>query len=234
MLQAQSLTSAKQGQIPLLYFALVASVILLCLCLSLWQYQRAQQAQLRYQSYIQQSEQASRVLTAHPDMFQSVTLSGHIVRLYLLDNRILNGVVGWHVLADVETSIGPVLVNLGWQSKQATVPDLESFPKPLELTGVVIEPEIGLMLASAMADPAWPGIIQQIDIGLLNEHQPRQLAPFVVNASDRLRGLIPFTPKPENKYPMHIGYAVQWLLIAIACLIGATVFYQQEKRHAHK
>lgn len=73
------------------------------------------------------------------------------------------------------------------------------------------------MLAEAREDPAWPGVLQQIEIPLLSQHLNIKLLPYVIYADPAPFGLDAVDAAPENKYPMHAGYAVQWLLIGLAC-----------------
>lgn len=216
------------------YLLIVGSVILLCLLLSGWQYQRAQQAETRYQHYLNELKQPAASLSADMNNYQRVQFSGSVNQLFLLDNQILDGQVGWHVLADIDTEIGPLLVNMGWQSKQMSLRKPADFPSPINIVGQVKWPEPGLMLAPAEQDPAWPGVMQQIDIPLLNHYQSRHFAPFVVFADYSFAGLAPISVSPENKQPMHLGYALQWLLIALACLTGLFLVCRQEWQHAHE
>lgn len=213
------------------YLLLVSSVILLCLILSGWQYQRAQQAESRYQQYQSELKQAASTLTSEMVSYQRVQFSGSVNQLFLLDNQILDGQVGWHVLADLETEIGPLLVNLGWQSQQMRIRKPADFPDPIHVVGQVKIPETGLMLAPAQQDPAWPAVMQQIDIPLLNQYQSRHFAKFIVYADYSFAGLAPIPVSPENKYPMHLGYAVQWFLIAVACAVGLFIVYRKESAH---
>lgn len=214
------------------YLLIVGSAIMLCLLLSGWQYQRAQEAETRYQHYLAELTQPAAPLSAEMVNYQRVQFSGSVNQLFLLDNQILDGQVGWHVLADVDTPIGPLLVNLGWQSKQMAIRKPGDFANPINIIGQVKWSEPGLMLAPAHQDPAWPGVMQQIDIALLNQYQSRHFAPFVVYADHSFAGLAPTPVSPENKHAMHIGYALQWLLIALAFVVGIYFACRQEPKHA--
>jgi len=216
------------------YLLIVGSAIVLCLLLSGWQYQRAEQAEIRYQHYLAELKQPAAALSTDMANYQRVQFSGSVNRLFLLDNQILDGQVGWHVLADIDTEIGPLLVNLGWQSKEMSLRKPGDFPNPIDVIGQVKWPEPGLMLAPAEQDPTWPGVMQQIDIPLLNQYQSRHFAPFVVYADYSFAGLAPISVSPENKQPMHLGYALQWLLIALACLAGLVIVCRQEWQNARK
>jgi cytochrome oxidase assembly protein ShyY1 len=216
------------------YLVIISSAVLLCLLLSGWQYQRAQQAEVRYQQYQTALNEAPSELSSEMANYQRVQFSGRINQLFLLDNQILDGQVGWHVLADIDTTIGPLLVNLGWMSQQMPIREPADFPNPISVIGQVKWPETGLMLAPAQKDPAWPGVMQQIDIPLLNQFQSRHFAPFVVYADHSFAGLAPMPVSPENKHAMHIGYALQWLLIALAFVAGLYFACRQEPQHAQQ
>ncbi len=217
-----------QLSVQLIYFVFVCCVVAICLILSHWQWQRAQDAEQRYQTYLSRTQQAPVSLSSRVRDYQLVEAQGSIKQLWLLDNQIRDGIVGWHVLAVLETEHFPVLVNLGWQSNTDSPPTIDQLSGQLSVGGRVKQPEVGLMLAPAEQDPAWPGIMQQIDIPLLNSQLDMQLAPFVIYDNKGLLGLAPFSVAPENKYPMHIGYSVQWFLIAVAFVTGFIFVCRQE------
>jgi cytochrome oxidase assembly protein ShyY1 len=199
------------------YLLFAAFAISLCLFLSHWQWQRAQAAEAHYQSYLQQQEKPPVTLADKPAEFQRVSINGHLERLFLLDNQMTQGQVGWHVLGLMTSESKPVLVNLGWTPKAEAKPTLSDFAGIENISGRIKTPEPGLMLAEARDDPAWPAVLQQIEIPLLNQHLDIELLPFVIYADPAPVGLATVKAAPENKYPMHVGYAVQWLLIGFAC-----------------
>ena len=202
------------------YALLVFCIVCLCLTLALWQWQRAQSAAARYLQYQQQLMQPSSPLTASSKNYQKVTTHAQIRQLFFLDNQIHQGKAGFFVIAEAETKAGLLLVSLGWQSRQSMRTTLSDLPQVLAIEGILVKPEPGLMLAAAVADPAWPETMQQIQIPLLNQHFGYQLLPFVLHAevSPAPLATVPFRIK--NKYPMHLGYVIQWLLIALVFLIG--------------
>lgn len=204
-----------------LSFALFA--VGLCLCLSFWQWQRAESADARYQQFVQQQSQpATHWHGGQPAPYEALKASGQLQQLFLLDNQIRQGIVGWHVLGLLATDYGTLLLNLGWQSARDLRPTLNNFPSVMTVSGLAVYPEVGLMLAPAEDDPAWPGIMQQIDIPLLRQRLGAKLADFMIVVNTPGTGLATVHAAPDNKSAMHIGYALQWLLIAVACL---TVFY---------
>lgn len=213
------------------YLIFVSSAVLLCLVLAHWQWQRAQTAQQRHAFFIEKSSLPPAPLSSQLTEFQAVRLNGEIKRLFFLDNQIYQGIVGWHVIAEVTTPEYPVLVNLGWQSKLAKPLSIAELADTISITGVIKKPESGFMLAKAEADPNWPQIMQQIQLPLLNKHFQYQLFPYVIYSNTSIAHLTPVPVQIENKHPMHLGYAIQWLLIAAVCIVGFIVFSRRTPRY---
>lgn len=202
------------------YLTFVIFAILICLSLANWQWQRAQAADSLFASYQLQESRPESVLTGSPEPYQKVAISGHVKKHFFLDNQILQGVAGWAVIAEVETAQFNVLVNLGWQAKQQNLILESELPGYLEVEGLVRPAQLGFMLQNAEQDPNWPTLLQQIDIELLNDYFGYQFFPFILYAENQINNLIPMPIRMENKFYMHIGYAIQWLLIGLVCLIG--------------
>lgn len=215
-------------QIPYLVFVSIA--ILVCISLANWQWQRAQAADSLFASYQLQESRPESVLSEAPEPYQKVAISGQVKNHFFLDNQILRGVAGWAVLAEVETRYFTVLVNLGWQAKQQGFVLTSELPHYIEVQGLIRAPQQGFMLQTAEQDPNWPTLQQQIDIELLNKHFNYELFPFVLYAENQIGDLIPMPIKMENKFYMHMGYAVQWLLIALAGLIGFLYVSRYEQK----
>jgi len=214
--------------IQLPYLVFVCCAVILCLFLSHWQWQRAQAAQARYAQYQSQLSAPVTPLSISSQQYQKVAISGHVKQLFWLDNQIYKGEVGGHVLAAVQTEQVEVLVNLGWQAKNSPKVQLNQLPTLLTIEGRLKNPQSGFMLQAANEDPNWPQVIQQIQIPLLNDYFSYSLLPLVLYADESVEQLIPASLVIENKYPMHIGYAIQWLLIAGLCVIGFVVICRQE------
>jgi surfeit locus 1 family protein len=212
------------------YLVFVGGVILLCLLLSNWQWQRAQASAARYAHYLTLVSQPTTPLSASSEQYQTVSITGEIKQLFLLDNQIYNGAVGWHVLASVQSKQVLILVNLGWQPKRSGVIELEQLPNPIQVTGMLKNPQSGFMLQAANEDPNWPHVLQQVQIPLLSEHYGYDLLPWVLYADDSIANLMPVASAVENKYPMHVGYAVQWLMIAALCIWGFIYICRQERK----
>lgn len=215
-------------QVPYLLF--VSVVLLLCLSLSSWQWQRAQAADLRYNNYLKQASLPTSELSASPEDYQKASIVGEIKNHFFLDNQIYQGTAGWHVLAEVQTNTSLLLVNLGWQPKQVELMLQQQLPLYIEVQGLIKKPQPGFMLQAAEQDPNWPQLLQQIQIPLLNKYYDYELSPFVLYSETQVANLIPVAMTMDSKFPMHLGYTIQWLLIACASFIGFIIICRLEQK----
>lgn len=213
-------------QIPFLLFALLALIV--CTNLANWQWQRAQLSDSLYQKYQFQNTWPLSVLSESPEAYQKVAISGQVKNHYFLDNKTRLGLGGWHVLAEVKTKEFLVLVNLGWQPKQKKLVLQSPLPEYIEVQGLIRKPQAGFMLQASNLDPNWPKLMQQIEIPLLNQHLGIELFPYVLYAENKIGQLIPAPIEMKNKYYMHLGYAIQWLLIGLAGILSFIVFSRKE------
>jgi len=215
-------------QIPYLIF--VCFAVLLCITLANWQWQRAQAADSLLSSYQLQESRPESILSKSPEAYQKVVVTGEIKNHFFLDNQIYRGFAGWHVIAELDTKQYKLLVDLGWQPKNDDFKLSSPLPELVEIRGLIRQPQKGLILQSVDQDPNWPILQQQIDIALLNKHFGYELFPFILHAENQVSSLIPQPIEMENKYFMHIGYAIQWLLIAAACFIGFLYISRAEQK----
>ncbi len=213
------------------YFIFMFIAILLCLWLAHWQWQRAQAADLRYSHYQQQLAHAAVPFSLFSSEYQKVIVIGEIQQYLLLDNQVHNGKVGWHVIAVVKTPSTSLLVNLGWHQQQTELALITPLPRYIKVGGLLKKPQANFMLQDATLDPNWPQLLQQIHLDLLTSYLGYELFPLVLYAETQLNDLIPMPISMENKFYMHIGYTVQWLLIAVFCFIGFIFICRLEQQH---
>ena len=192
----------------------------LCTLLAIWQWNRAEESRLLE---TQKNEQAE--LSAN-----QIQLSGSwLEKSFLLDNRTHKGKVGYYHLAlfKPEGSLNYLLVNLGWLKapilrSDIPSPMLPSGPQTITLQNIPIS--IPVVWSSdhwpSPQGKQWPKRIQSIDI------ERFQLATKLTIEADywqliagkgKLSELYKSSPY-LNKHK-HLGYAMQWLLIAIAALM---------------
>lgn len=220
------------------FFALVSVCILVAL--GTWQLQRAEQKEQRL-TQIEQRKSAS-ILTINDVLEQpdprdlTYQVSGQILmdKVFLLDNRIETGQVGFHVVVPVETQQGIQLINYGWVKSglyRTELPKFKLNQNTQSFHGVSSVPSVNPMVSetATQADP-WPKVIQTIDLVKMSSFLGRDVLPIVMqldpdHADGFVRNWKAVVMAPEK----HYGYAVQWYGLALACLIIYVVALRKRK-----
>ncbi|MFO7909325.1 MAG: SURF1 family protein [Halomonas sp.] len=216
------------------WWMLWVSLTLAGLLLANWQWQRAaEKTQL-----IAQQAATDRLHNPQeaPANLAKVTLSGRFLgeQTLWLDNRVLEGQVGVAVLTPFVADSGHWwLVQRGFMPTvvdRSVEPEVSTPQGPQEISGVWQQLQTGNLvlgdnregnrLQSITLDP-WQTLTQPHFQGVLHQ-----------NAGE---GKLTSWWKPSQMPPeRHIGYAVQWLLLALLALVmgvaGHRVLYQ-DKRH---
>ena len=134
-----------------------------------------------------------------------------------LDNRVLRGRVGYHVLTPLRLADGdPVLVNRGWIAgtrDRRELPPVASPPGPVELAGTVRVPEAHPF---TLADEPGRGRVwQYLDLARYRESTGLPVRDWIVQqTSDAADGLVRDWPRPDAGIDRHRGYALQWYSLA--------------------
>lgn len=153
--------------------------------------------------------------------------------IWLRDNQILNGRVGYDVIIPVQFNVAdPVLlVNLGWVAapqQRSELPDI-TIPTSLDISGLLRTDPAGVILGQNIENMGtWPMRIQQVDFSALDGLLPQQLIPALLyqqNAGNFIPHYQPVVMLPEK----HRGYALQWLLLGVAVLGVALAASHQGK-----
>ncbi|WP_440874854.1 SURF1 family protein [Thalassotalea sp. PLHSN55] len=144
--------------------------------------------------------------------------------LFLLDNQVNNGELGYRVLQLVTVEQYAVIVNLGWVKgsiDRQKLPDVVPITGQHQLSGHVRYIESGIMLmAQDFTKQVWPMRIQQIELDKMALLVEKSLLPFVIYLDDNtnvgyLKEWQPIVMPPEK----HRGYAFQWFSLATAWLL---------------
>jgi len=197
--------------------------------LGMWQLQRADQKASRLESL--RSKQAKGLMPLDEVSRLSdprdipVRVSGELQseNVFLWDNRIVSGKVGYEAIVPLKTANGIVLVNLGWlqgtgyrdQLPRVMVPEFSQFE------GVVWLPQDNKFIGSeTLSGNKWPVLIQEVDINQIGGVLGKTLMPFVValelpESAGFVNNHKPVVMPPDK----HIAYAVQWFGLAIACFV---------------
>ena len=211
-------------------------VLALLLALSLWQWQRAAEktqtlariADWKMHGAVDLNHLLS-IASGNRDGLQLDFRARWLAPMvWLIDNQLVNGRIGYDVLIAVEDISAPknsasILVNLGWvaaPSVRSVLPAV-NIPDELHVQGIFRTRTKGVLLGTNLEDKGvWPMRIQQVDVELLAAHFNLPLInglTYQKNASPFLIHYRPVILPPER----HKAYALQWLLLAIAVVIVA-------------
>ncbi|WP_233552467.1 SURF1 family protein [Alcanivorax profundi] len=221
----------------LIAFTSLFMVVGVCLRLSWWQLERAEEKRI----WLAQQAERSAMTPASLDallndaspLHRSARLEGVVDNAHpvLLDNRTLNGIAGYHLLSPMQTHSGLwVLINRGWLPRGASrqvLPDIPSVEGSLVVTGTVYHTSGSpfVLQEEELPDNQWPLRVQKVDFGAIGEKLGVELAPFEIRVTPELAlgGLTPLPRHWQDVTPMgperHKAYALQWLCLAIAALV---------------
>jgi surfeit locus 1 family protein len=150
----------------------------------------------------------------------------------LLDNRVLQGQVGYELLeVFVDDQNLAFLVNRGFLAMGRTRADLPSLPdvpkETKEAYGRVYQPSSApyvLESVEGLSDD-FPVVVQQVDVGLLAQVLGRDIYPFVIRLDENDTAALPrYWPNTIMQPEQHRGYAIQWFAMALALVIAWLVF----------
>ena len=145
---------------------------------------------------------------------------------FLLDNRVLDGRPGFHVIAPLQLEGDLwILVNRGFlaaegERSRMRPPPLAAAPgAPVTVTGILDLPG---RQALKLEGPAAEGLIwQRIDLDLWQQRTGRQALPAVLLAAEAGDPrLSPVAVQPDFRAATSRGYRLQWLLLCAVVIAG--------------
>lgn len=200
--------------------------------LGFWQLGRAQYKRELQTLYDQRSQEPPVAIDAGVSgealQFHRVVASGTYVEAYeiLLDNRVHDGRVGYHVLTPLKVSGSnlAVLVNRGWvplAGDRATQPVTPPPPGVVQISGVATLPHerVFALGPPVQAAPGWPRLWQYIDIERYRGRVPFAVAPVVILLDPQSPGgYVREWARLDMGIATHQGYAFQWFMLALALI----------------
>ena len=205
----------------------LATLIFFVLTLSLgnWQSNRAdtkRALQARYDAAVREApiHVGNTLLDRDSVLYRKLEVEGVFddAHTILLDNRVLNGVAGYHVLTPLRIDGGALalLVNRGWV---ATGPSREQVPAPptpsgrVRLEGMAVDPHTRYVELA----PTTPQgrVWQNLDFARYAATSGLELQPVLLLQTSSLPdGLQRNWPRPDTGVDTHVSYAFQWYSLA--------------------
>jgi surfeit locus 1 family protein len=215
------------------WLAITLIVIVLLLSLAFWQLQRANYktellarlARLQSMGAIS-ALQLQGLAAAQADGVQIVTQAyWHAPYVWLLDNQMLQGRIGYDVIVPMQLEVtgNLVLINLGWVAApvdRTQMPVLD-IPEHLNIRGVLRTHLGGFQIGNNTEPNAhWPMRIQRVDpieFSVLLQQPLYRGIIYQLKNTPYVAHYQPVVMPPER----HRAYALQWGLLAVAVIIIA-------------
>lgn len=208
-----------------------------------WQLDRAHEKERLQQAYDRAAADAPVVLSAAPVeaqtlLFRRIEATGELVprAAVLLDNKVLAGVAGYHVIMPLRIAGSPkyVLVNRGWVAAGADrsrLPDVGTPAGSVTVVGVAVLPGRFLELSGAETNgPVW----QNLTIERYRRRMQLDIQPVVIEQHNDLGdGLARSWSRPDFGVAKHYGYAVQWFSLC-GLIAFLYVFFHVRRARSEK
>ena len=224
-------------------YALFALGVTILFTLGTWQLLRGlDKAAIQAQ---QSAMSDTRILRAAPEDwsaldYQRATLQGTWLteKVFLLDNRLNNGRVGYEVLVPFALADDQrvVLVNRGWVAKpdQSRSDSYQTVADPensLEVQGEIYRPQTGFTLGETWSGPIrWPLTVLYQDLPRLSEALGRPLEPATLVLSADSPHTLERIWQPINIPPeRHYGYALQWWGLTLTLIIFGVIWRRRQR-----
>jgi len=205
----------------------LAALILFVLTLSLgnWQSNRAdtkRALQARYDAAVREApiHVGNTLLDRDSVLYRKLEVEGVFddAHTILLDNRVLNGVAGYHVLMPLRIDGGPlaILVNRGWVATGRSREQVPAPPTPagrVRLEGMAVDPHTRYVELA----PTTPQgrVWQNLDFARYAATSGLELQPVLLLQTSSLPdGLQRSWPRPDTGVDTHVSYAFQWYSLA--------------------
>jgi surfeit locus 1 family protein len=197
----------------------------LTLALGNWQIGRAETKralQARYDAAVHEApiHVGRSLLDRDSVLFRKLEVEGVFddAHTILLDNRVLNGVAGYHVLTPLRISGSrlAILVNRGWVPTGPAREQLPAVPTPagvVRLEGMAVDPHTRFLELASIASQG--RVWQNLDFARYEATTRLELQPvLLLQTSSTADGLQRTWPRPDTGVDTHVGYAFQWYSLA--------------------
>ena len=202
--------------------------------LGFWQLQRADEKSTIQQLLAEQQARPPVTLNAAPLddsqqwLYRPIRATGRpdAQHLLLLENRIHQGRIGFNLIVPLTMADGGLLlVNCGWlpaPPERGQLPQLPPLPASVTVSGRLVKPSHNPLLRGQQANTQWPRMILQVDIPSMAQSLGQPVSPWLLQLdSDSPMALVVDWQPLNMSAGKHIGYAVQWFLMALALIILA-------------
>ncbi len=211
--------------------ALISLTVFGLLLLGFWQLDRADEKRGIENAIVLAQSSPAQLVEAddiHTKEHYRVLLNGYFDtnKQFIYDNQIVKGNAGYYVLTPfVLNTDTAILVNRGfvpWYGKRGELADIKIDRRPSTIEVGLIKPKQRIELQPQEIETTFPILIQSLDLDQLSQLSNYQIIPMLaqldVKASNGFfRQWKPFYGSVDK----HLGYALQWFLMALVLSIIA-------------
>ena len=223
-------------------FLIIATIAFL-VSLGLWQLERADQKRTIEAAILNANTGPVELIANGRELldkeYYDVRLQGNYLsdKQFIYDNQIVDQVSGYYVLTPfiLTDQLGVILVNRGfipWNGQRERLADIAVDSVSREIKVQVSNPIKRMELKATDVSRQFPVLIQAIDFDVLEEVSKLKFVKVVglldPSSSDGyVRKWEPYTGSIEK----HIGYAIQWFLMALVlAIIGLRIGLKRRKK----
>lgn len=223
-------------------FLIIATIAFL-VSLGLWQLDRADQKRTIEAAIVNAKTGPVELIANGRELldkeYYDVRLQGNYLsdKQFIYDNQIVDQVSGYYVLTPfiLTDQLGVILVNRGfipWNGQRERLADIAVDSVSREIKVQVSSPIKRMELKATDVSRQFPVLIQAIDFDVLEEVSKLKFVKVVglldPSSSDGyVRKWEPYTGSIEK----HIGYAIQWFLMALVlAIIGLRIGLKRGKK----
>ena len=223
-------------------FLIIATIAFL-VSLGLWQLDRADQKRTIEDAIVNANTGPVELIANGRELldkeYYDVRLQGNYLsdKQFIYDNQIVDQVSGYYVLTPfiLTDQLGVILVNRGfipWNGQRERLADIAVDSVSREIKVQVSSPIKRMELKATDVSRQFPVLIQAIDFDVLEEVSKLKFVKVVglldPSSSDGyVRKWEPYTGSIEK----HIGYAIQWFLMALVlAIIGLRIGLKRRKK----
>ena len=223
-------------------FLIIATITFL-VSLGLWQLERADQKRTIEAAILNANTGPVELIANGRELldkeYYDVRLQGNYLsdKQFIYDNQIVDQVSGYYVLTPfiLADQLGVILVNRGfipWNGQRERLADIAVDSVSREIKVQVSSPIKRMELKATDVSRQFPVLIQAVDFDVLEEVSKLKFVKVVglldPSSSDGyVRKWEPYTGSIEK----HIGYAIQWFLMALVlAIIGLRIGLKRRKK----
>lgn len=208
--------------------------------LGFWQLDRADEKRaIESAIVVAQSSPAQLVLSVNELLDKEhyqVLLKGHYDndKQFIYDNQIVNSTAGYYVLTPfILGNKNAILVNRGfvpWYGNRGRLVDITISNKITTIQVKLITPKERIKLKQQVIDPTFPILIQSLSIEQLSQLSGYQIVPMLAQLNVKAKSGFYRKWKPfYGSVDKHLGYALQWFLMAL--VLGIIALYLLRKNN---